>query len=188
MELVAVTNRALCAGEFQNQLRKLASSGVAAIILREKDLSAEDYEALAYQCRQTLGGTGVPLVVNMHVEAARNLQLKQIQLSYPLFAEQHHTLQDFDCVWVSVHSVAEAVQAQQWGAHRLIAGHIFVTDCKKGLEPRGLQFLQEVCHSVSVPVYAIGGINGETLPLLQQTDAAGACIMSQSMQPQLFWE
>ena len=34
-----------------------------------------------------------------------------------------------------------------------------MTDCKKGLAPRGLDFLKNVCDSVDIPVYAIGGIN-----------------------------
>ena len=40
MELIAVTNRALCHQDFLQQLYKLANAQVAAIILREKDLSA----------------------------------------------------------------------------------------------------------------------------------------------------
>lgn len=41
----------------------------------------------------------------------------------------------------------------------MTAGHIFATDCKKGLPPRGLDFLKNVCDAVGIPVYAIGGIN-----------------------------
>lgn len=73
------------------------------------------------------------------------------------------------------------------GAHALIAGHIFPTDCKKGVAPRGLSFLEQVCNAVTVPVYAIGGITADTLPLVQQSKAAGACIMSLAMQENFFW-
>ena len=41
----------------------------------------------------------------------------------------------------------------------MTAGHIYATDCKKGLPPRGLDFLKNVCDAVEIPVYAIGGIN-----------------------------
>ncbi len=47
--MIAVTNRALCHQDFLQQLYKLANAQVAAIILREKDLSAEAYLQLAYQ-------------------------------------------------------------------------------------------------------------------------------------------
>lgn len=81
-------------------------------------------------------------------------------------------------IGTSVHSVEEAVRAEELGASYLFAGHIFETDCKKGLAPRGLSFLEEVCKAVSIPVYALGGINDETEPLVRKTKAAGACRMS----------
>ena len=40
----------------------------------------------------------------------------------------------------------------------MTAGHIYATDCKQGLPPRGLDFLEEVCRAVDIPVWAIGGI------------------------------
>lgn len=84
-------------------------------------------------------------------------------------------------IGTSVHSVEEAVRAERLGASYLFAGHIFETDCKKGLAPRGLSFLEEVCKSVSIPVYALGGINDQTEPLVRKTGAEGACRMSDYM-------
>ena len=40
MEMIAITNRLLCQGDFQQQLIRLARAGTDAIILREKDLPA----------------------------------------------------------------------------------------------------------------------------------------------------
>ena len=70
------------------------------------------------------------------------------------------------------------------GVTYLTAGHIYVTDCKKGLAPRGLHFLQEVCKSVSVPVYGIGGIKFDPVQWqeLQSAGATGGCIMSGMME------
>ena len=65
----------------------------------------------------------------------------------------------------------------------MIAGHIYATDCKKGLPPRGLEFLEEICRSVSLPVYAIGGIRLDRKQI-EKTLAAGArgvCVMSGAM-------
>ena len=83
----------------------------------------------------------------------------------------------------SVHSVQEAREAETLGADYLIAGHIYATDCKKGLPPRGLDFLEEICRSVSLPVYAIGGIRPDQ-EQIEKTLAAGArglCVMSGAM-------
>lgn len=79
---------------------------------------------------------------------------------------------------VSVHSVEDAHRAEQCGATYLTAGHVFVTDCKKGLAPRGLDFLHEVCSSVKIPVYAIGGINDKNAASCIREGAAGVCVMS----------
>ncbi len=158
-EIVAVTDRVLCSSDFLQQLQRLAASGVSAIILREKELAEAQYLQLARQCQQSLADYPVPLVINQQIAVARMLQCRQLQLSFSQFTDCHRSLADFEQVWVSVHSAAEALQAEQLGVDRLIAGHIFDTDCKKGLAPRGLDFLQQICQAVSIPVYAIGGVN-----------------------------
>ena len=84
----------------------------------------------------------------------------------------------FKQIGASCHSVEEAQEAERLGCTYITAGHVFVTDCKKGLAPRGLEFLQDVCRSVSIPVYAIGGINGENIDAVRKTGASGACVMS----------
>ena len=90
----------------------------------------------------------------------------------------------FAAIGASVHSVDEAQRAQALGATYLTAGHIFTTECKKGLPPRGLQFLQEVCQSVSIPVYAIGGItlDPQKIETVLSCGASRVCIMSGMMQ------
>ena len=90
---------------------------------------------------------------------------------------------EFETVGVSVHSADEAVLAEKMGATYVTAGHIYATDCKKGLQPRGLDFLRQVCAAVDLPVYAIGGIKfDETQWMsLKECGAAGGCIMSGMM-------
>ena len=43
------------------------------------------------------------------------------------------------------------MEAERLGATYVTAGHIFTTDCKKGLPPRGLDFLKNVCDAVTIP-------------------------------------
>ena len=79
---------------------------------------------------------------------------------------------------VSIHAPEEALRAQALGADYVTAGHVFATDCKKGLPGRGLDFLRAVCSAVDIPVYAIGGIGQDNLAHVARTGAAGACLMS----------
>ncbi len=87
----------------------------------------------------------------------------------------------FSHLGASCHSVDDAREAEALGCTYITAGHIFATDCKRGIPPRGLSFLTDVCHSVHIPVYAIGGINSSNLSLAVRAGAAGICIMSGAM-------
>ena len=48
-DILCVTSRALCGEEFLTRLDRIAAARPAGILLREKDLSEGDYEALARQ-------------------------------------------------------------------------------------------------------------------------------------------
>ena len=67
------------------------------------------------------------------------------------------------------------------GANYVVAGHIFKTDCKKDLEPRGLEFIQELSSALIIPIFAIGGINQENSHLVINSEAFGVCMMSSLM-------
>ncbi len=77
-----------------------------------------------------------------------------------------------------IHKPEEAIKAQKLGVDFVFAGHVFVTDCKKGLPPRGLEFLTDVVNAVKIPVYGIGGINEENIAKIMECGAAGGCMMS----------
>lgn len=191
-EIIAVTNRTLCCCNFQQQIKRLAQSGITAIILREKALSDMEYGKLSLECMQTLTGTEIPLIINQKIEVAQYLKIKQLHLSYQQFQQEHLHLKEFERVFVSVHSMGEAMQAWKWGADSLIVGHIFATDCKKGVPSRGVAFLEQICQSIPLPIYAIGGINAETWLTVQNINITGVCVMSQAMKPNLqenfFWQ
>ncbi len=182
-EILCVTNRALCRGDFLQRLEEIAAAGPAGIILREKDLTEAEYLALARQVLPLCRAHQVPCILHSFVGAARELGGDAIHLPLPLL----RTMTDeekaaFRTIGASCHSVEEAQEAQQLGCTYLTAGHIFETDCKRGLPGRGLDFLRRVCQAVSLPVYAIGGISADNLAAVRGAGARGACVMSGLMQ------
>lgn len=86
-------------------------------------------------------------------------------------------------IGTSIHSIDDAVFAESHGADYITAGHIFTTDCKKGLPGRGIDWLKSICNAVSIPVYAIGGISDANVSVLSDCNISGYCMMSASMQP-----
>lgn len=180
-KMICVTNRKLVKGDFLEQLERILGYGIDGVLLREKDLSALSYQKLAEQVRGLCDRYSTPLYLHTHIEAAKELGIERIHLPYHAFLDMAGEKNRFLEMGVSIHAVEEAIRAQKKGASYLIAGHIFATDCKRGLEPRGISFLEEVCHAVDIPVYAIGGITSENVELCKKAGAEGICLMSSLM-------
>ena len=113
---------------------------------------------LLSQIQPICADAGIALIPHTFVRSARVLGFHSIHLPLHILEKYALTddLEDFTTIGTSVHSVEDAHRAQTLGATYLTAGHIYVTYCKKGLAPRGIPFLKEICQSVTIPVYAIG--------------------------------
>lgn len=164
---------------YLHQLERIASAKPYAIVLREKDLPEDIYRKLAEHASAICTRYHVPLLLHSFVSAARNVPCSGIHLPLGILRETDpDVIKSFHIAGTSTHSVADALEAEQLGATYCFCGNIYETDCKKGLPGRGLSFLREVCNAVSIPVYAIGGIDMDKLPELKKAGAAGGCMMS----------
>lgn len=182
-EIICVTNRQLCQGDFLRRIEMIAQQRPHGILLREKDLCEEEYTALAAQVMEICDRYGVACILHSFSGAAVRLGAERIHLPLPLLRELNdRDRRRFAVIGASCHCVEEVSEAVSLGADYVIAGHIFATDCKKGLPGRGLAFLQELCASAAVPVYAIGGISPGNAGDAIAAGAAGVCVMSGLMQ------
>ena len=206
-ELVWVTSRRL-SEDFFADVRRVAQGGKAdKILLRESDLSAEEYENLARKTLEIIAecGSGARLILHTYANVASKLGVCELHLPFTKFAalsgESAINLRDlakFDGVCtdkdealgicasnlmqklkigVSVHSLDQALAAQGLGADYVVAGHIFDTPSHALEWGRGVEFLREICESLSIKTYAIGGINFENLGEIKDAGAAGAYMM-----------
>ncbi len=164
------------------QIRRIAAVRPKAVIVREKDLPEPEYIKLASRVLKICGEFQVPCILHTYVQAAVCLGVSAIHLPLSgLLALSEAEKAQFQTIGASAHSVEEALAAQKAGASYITASHIFATDCKKGLAPKGLMFLREVCQAAAIPVYALGGIHAENAQACIQAGAAGVCIMSECM-------
>ena len=153
------------------------------MILREKDLPEPSYKELAKQAMALCAAEGVRCILHTFVGTAKELDSKAVHLPLALLEKSTGELRAFEVIGASVHSKEEALRAEQLGATYLSAGHVFATECKPGLAPRGLEFLGEVAGAVKIPVYGIGGVKLDKgqLEELLKAGAAGGCVMSSFM-------
>ena len=187
LPLIAVTDSATCPRPLPEQIERLAKLTELrpqAVILRAKSLDKAAYRTLALQAQQSCAAIGIPLILHSNWQLARELGISMLHLPLALLRQiSEYERAYFTWLSTSVHSVGEAQEAQALGATMLIAGHIYTTQCKAGLAPRGLGFLPAVSRAVRLPVYASGGIGCDAAQHaeLQANGARGACVMSAYM-------
>ena len=181
-DILCVTNRKLCGEDFLTRLERVAAAGPRAVLLREKDLSPADYAALARSVLALCRAHRVPCILHSHPEVALAMEAEALHLPLPLLRDLPEAeRRRFPRLGASCHSPEEAREAESLGCTYLFAGHIFDTDCKRGLPGRGLDFLARVCRETTLPVYAIGGVAPENIAAVRRAGAAGACLMSSLM-------
>lgn len=181
--LICVSQKNVCAEDFFIRVEKIFQQEPFAFILREKELTCEEYKALALKLLPMAKKYPTPLFLNGDYALACELGLG-VQISFQKYRELSESPVP---VGISIHSTEEAEYIMQEPKSivisHLLAGHIFATDCKKGLAPRGLDFLAAVCKVINkkIPVFGIGGISPENMPALYQAGANGGAIMSSCM-------
>lgn len=125
---------------------------------------------------------GVKCILHSFTDIAISLHAQALHLPLHLLKEMTQEQKTrFEVLGASCHSVEDALEAQALGCTYITAGHVFETACKKGLPGRGLEFLQNVCAAVNIPVYGIGGIDADNIVLVRDAGASGACLMSSLM-------
>lgn len=199
IKLNIISNRKLCANEnLEKQIEKIFSAyqrkiilenfEIVSLTLREKDLNKNEYLKLVEKIYPICQKYRIDLILhqNYDLRLDNKYNIKGLHLSYNTFKSLNKNIREelirkYKKIGVSIHSINEAKEVENLGANYVVAGHIFKTDCKKDLEPRGLKFIQELSVILTIPIFAIGGINQENSHLVINSGAFGVCMMSSLM-------
>ena len=199
IKLNIISNRKLCENQnLEKQIKKifldyekkiyLENFEIVALTLREKDLDKNEYLNLVEKIYPICKRYGIDLILhqNYDLNLDKKYKIGGFHLSYEIFKSLNKNIREklikkYKRIGVSIHSLEEAKDVENLGATYVVAGHIFETDCKKGLEPRGLNFIKELSSILTIPIFAIGGINEENSNLVLNSGAFGVCMMSSLM-------
>jgi thiazole tautomerase (transcriptional regulator TenI) len=151
---------------------------VDAIHIREHWKTAREI----YELGKKLIETGMPsdkIIVNNRVDAAAALGIGKVHLGYHSLPVKAVRI-SFPKLSIgkSVHSLAEALEAEDDGADSILFGHIYQTGSKEGLPPKGLKELSLLNASLSVPILGIGGIRPSNVRSVIQTGCTGIAVVS----------
>eukprot|EP00741_Cyanophora_paradoxa_P014984 tig00020830_g14457.t1 len=167
---------------------RAVAPAVDAFHVREKQRNAREQLEWA---RRLLADAGLPaskLAINDRADVALAVGARCLQLAWhSLPPDEARRLVDAcrargspsaTLVGVSVHSAEDAREAERAGADYVIYGHVFVTGCKPGLEPRGIPALADVVRGAGLPVIALGGMTPENAAETLATGCAGVAVLS----------
>ena len=181
MLLYAVTDRAWTGKQsLLEQVEAALRGGATCVQLREKTLSDEAFLAEALEVSQLCRRYGVPLFINDNVEVAIQCHADGIHVGQEdmAAAQVRRRVGDDMMIGVSVHSVAEALDAVRDGADCLGVGAMFSTSTKADADVLPPGTLRAICDAVDIPVVAIGGITKHNIAQLAGSGVDGVALVS----------
>ena len=179
MTLYAVTDRTWVKDTtLMDQVKEALEGGITFLQLREKHLSKEEFIKEAREMKELSKEYKVPFVINIEVALAVDADGVHIGQNDMSVEEARKLLGEDKIIGVSAHNVEEAIKAQKGGADYLGVGAVCATSTKKDANVVSKEEIKKICHTVEIPVVAIGGIKKENIKTLEGTDVDGVAVVS----------
>ena len=163
----------------------LCDGGSDLIQLRAKNSSPDEIRRLAEKILPVTRRANVGLVVNDHLEIAREIGADICHLGQEDFFDAGHThvselkIENSKLkIGLSTHAAAQARRAVDAGADYVAIGPVFATGTKPTAKPVTLEYVRWAAANVTVPWFALGGINLQTLPEVLAAGARRICVVS----------
>lgn len=179
--LYAITDRTWLNGKtLCSEVSKVLENGATFLQLREKDLSHEEIVSEGIEIKKITDKYRVPFVINDDILAAKEVNCDGVHIGQKDmdYKKAREILGPDKIIGVSCGNVKEAIAAEKLGADYIGVGAVFHTSTKKDARDMTKETLIEISNSVSIPIVAIGGINGDNMDKLKDTGINGVAIIS----------
>jgi thiamine-phosphate pyrophosphorylase len=165
--------------------QQLCDGGADLIQLRAKTSAPAEIRRMAEVLAPVLRKANVGLVINDHLDIARAVGADICHLGQEDFFDAGHKhvseLRIAECglrMGLSTHAPAQAQCAAAAGADYVAIGPIYATGTKPTAKPVTLDYVRWAAANVSVPWFAIGGINLQTMDAVLEAGATRICVVS----------
>ena len=169
--------------EFLKRVESALQGGVTLIQLREKERTTREYLELAREVHEISKKYNVPLIIDDRLDIAMAVDAEGVHLGQsdlPISLGRKVFGPD-KIIGATTKTVPQALEAYEQGADYLGVGAIFPTTTKVKTILTSTETLNDICHSVPIPVNAIGGLNSENIDVLKGIPIAGVCAVSAIM-------
>lgn len=159
--------------------RAAIAGGADLIQWRDKAASDADFLETALRLRELTRRKGVSLVVNDRLEIALECGADFVHVGHEDLPVPEVRRQAAGRLGVgrSTHSLEEARQAAADGADYLGVGPVFATPTKPDVPVVGVALIRKVAPVISIPWFAIGGIDLVNLPLVLSAGAVRVAVV-----------
>ena len=182
--LYFITDSTSCAEEeFLFRVEQALMGGANILQLREKDRSTREYIELAEKVHTITKKYNVPLIIDDRADVALAIDAEGVHVgASDMPVSMARKLMGKDkIVGATAKTVPWAKEAWAQGADYLGVGAIYPTTTKVKTVLTSVDTLRDICASVSVPVFAIGGLNKGNIDVLEGIPLAGICVVSAIM-------
>lgn len=169
--------------EFLKRVESALQGGVTLIQLREKERTTREYLELAREVHEISKKYYVPLIIDDRLDIAMAVDAEGVHLGQsdlPISLGRKLFGPD-KIIGATTKTVPQALEAYEQGADYLGVGAIFPTTTKVKTILTSTETLNDICHSVPIPVNAIGGLNSGNIDVLKGIPIAGVCAVSAIM-------
>ena len=165
--------------------QQLCDGGADLIQLRAKTSSPAEIRRMAEVILPITHRANVGLVINDHLDIAREVGADICHLGQEDFFEAGHThisqlpsANSQLLIGLSTHASAQAERAIAAGADYIAIGPIYATGTKPTTKPVTLEYVRWAAANVGVPWFAIGGVNLQTIDAVLEAGAKRICVVS----------
>jgi thiamine-phosphate pyrophosphorylase len=163
----------------------LCDGGSDLIQLRAKNSPPEEIRRLAAAILPITRRAKVGFVINDHLDIAREVGADICHLGQEDFFDAGHknvselkTQNSKLKIGLSTHAPAQAQRALDAGADYIAIGPIYATGTKPTAKPVTLDYVRWAATHATVPWFAIGGINLQTIDDVLAAGAKRICVVS----------
>jgi len=165
--------------------QQLCDGGSDLIQLRAKNSSPDEIRTMAEKILPITKRANVGLVINDHLEIAREIgadichlgQEDFFDAGYKKVSDLRPQTSDLR-IGLSTHSPEQAQRALDAGADYIAIGPVYATGTKPTAKPVTLEYVRWAAVHATVPWFAIGGINLENLNDVLAAGAQRICVVS----------
>lgn len=149
--------------------------GVTIIQIREKEKNYNEFFEIASRIKKVTDKYNIPLIINDNIEIAINIKADGLHIGQNDISclRARKLLGSKKIIGVTVTNLDEAKQAIESGASYLGVGAIYKSTTKSEAVVVGVDELQKIVNYSSIPVVVIGGINKNTIPMLENIKIDG---------------